>query len=84
MSNAATPVHHRTDGEEPLWTTEQGARFCNESKSTWDKRRLAGEGPPFLKLGRSVRYRPSDVRDWMKSQLRRSTSQRPEAMGAQR
>ena len=36
--------------------------------------RMRGEGPPFVKLGRSVRYREEDVVRWMRSQLCTSTS----------
>ena len=26
---------------------------------------IAGQGPKFLKLGRAVRYRPQDLRQWL-------------------
>jgi hypothetical protein len=36
--------------------------------------RWRGEGPPFLKLGRVVRYRLVDLAAWLEAQTRRSTS----------
>ena len=36
--------------------------------------RLAGKGPPYLKIGRTVRYRVSDLIDWMEANTRSSTS----------
>jgi len=39
-----------------------------------NKRRVFGDGPPFLKIGRSVRYRPSDLDAWAATRLRKSTS----------
>ncbi len=31
--------------------------------------RCAGKGPPFLKVGRHVRYRPRDVEMWIASRV---------------
>lgn len=42
--------------------------------STWNKKRLTGEGPAFIKAGRRVLYRWSDVEAWLLDQQRRSTS----------
>ena len=38
------------------------------------KWRCVGGGPRFVKLGRQVRYRASDVEDFIESHIRRSTS----------
>ena len=37
--------------------------------------RLEGVGPKFLKLGRLVRYRKSDLDKWVEAQLSTSTSE---------
>ena len=37
--------------------------------------RLSGEGPPFCKIGRSVRYRRGTLLDWLQQRERCSTSQ---------
>jgi len=60
---------------EPVLTPEEAAEFCNISKSTLAKRRLAGLAPQFLKIGRSVRYDREELRLFMESCRRRSTSQ---------
>jgi hypothetical protein len=68
---------------EPLWDDEGCARFLSISAKTLPRWRVEGRGPPFLKLSRGrsglVRYRPSDVIEWVNSQLRRSTSDPGEA-----
>lgn len=37
--------------------------------------RQAGDGPPFVKIGRLVRYRPEDLAIWADSRLRNNTSE---------
>jgi predicted DNA-binding transcriptional regulator AlpA len=64
---------------EPLWGTKDLARFTGGAESTWEKKRLTGDGPPYLKIGRHVRYRPSDVEAWLAKQVRQSTSGTGEA-----
>ena len=36
--------------------------------------RFRGEGPVFVKLGRSVRYRAGDIESYISAHVRRSTS----------
>ncbi|MET4103557.1 putative DNA-binding transcriptional regulator AlpA [Roseovarius sp. MBR-78] len=36
---------------------------------------VKGNGPPFIKLGRAVRYRCGDIRDWIEARRVASTSQ---------
>ena len=48
------------------------------SKSTLDTMRCRGNGPPYIALGGGrggrVGYRACDLRDWLASRVRRSTS----------
>jgi predicted DNA-binding transcriptional regulator AlpA len=45
-------------------------------QSTWQKKRIFGGGPPFIRLGRMVRYRRSEVEAWLAAiPSLRSTSQ---------
>ena len=37
---------------------------------------VRGDGPSFCKIGRSVRYRVADLRDWIEAQRVNSTSER--------
>lgn len=47
--------------------------------SRWQKARLTGDGPPFLKIGHLVRYRRGDVRAWLASQRRLQSTSEVEA-----
>jgi len=57
--------------------TEELARRTGTGRATWAKRRMLGppHTPPFVKLGRSVRYRWSDVEAWLETRQRQSTSE---------
>lgn len=58
----------------PYLTTPQAAALLGLSPRTLERYRVSGEGPPFRKLGRRVRYTRSDIDDWAESCRRRSTS----------
>ena len=51
------------------------ARILSLSKSYLNKARVTGSGPPYVKLGRSVRYEVPTLLAWAKAQTRRSTSE---------
>jgi predicted DNA-binding transcriptional regulator AlpA len=57
-----------------LLTPKQAARRLNLSVSWLAKRRLAGDGPPYIKLGGAIRYAENSLQQWMKGQQRTSTS----------
>jgi len=42
--------------------------------STAAKWRMRGDGPAYIKIGRSVRYEANAVRDWLQSQAVMSTA----------
>jgi predicted DNA-binding transcriptional regulator AlpA len=53
---------------EVLLTPEEAAAFLKLSLSWLAKaRRRRGAGPPYVKLGKSVRYRPSALVAWLES-----------------
>ena len=58
-----------------LITTAELERRTGIDASTWAKRRLSGDTPQYLKIGRSVRYRWSDVEEWLTRRARTSTSE---------
>lgn len=58
-----------------LLNTLQAARLLGLSSSTLSKSRLTGEGPRFVKLGASVRYRRSDLEAFVNANMRLSTSE---------
>ena len=68
--SAANP----TTATSVMLTPKQAARHLNLSVSWLAKRRLAGDGPPYVKLGGAVRYVEISLQQWMKGQQRTSTS----------
>jgi predicted DNA-binding transcriptional regulator AlpA len=57
-----------------LWTEIDAATFLGVQPKALQAWRTRGGGPPFVKIGRLVRYRPSLVEEWVVSQERASTS----------
>ena len=51
---------------------EEVARRIGWSPETLANRRWKGSGPPYLKIGGRVRYRLSDLADWLDQQARTS------------
>ena len=62
-------------GFDHLLTPQDAANFLGISLSWLAKRRLAGDGPPYLKIGRCIRYSEAALVQWLKSRTRLSTSQ---------
>ena len=60
---------------EPLMTQSECSAAVKLSESRLEKARVRGDGPPFVKLGRAVRYRPCDVKAWLADRVRNSTSE---------
>tara|TARA_R100000935_G_C2707364_1_gene112683 strand:+ start:133 stop:330 length:198 start_codon:yes stop_codon:yes gene_type:complete len=59
-----------------LFTTQEAAQFLGVSKSFLERDRWAGARVPFIKVGsRAVRYRLSDLNNYIEKQVRLSTSQ---------
>jgi predicted DNA-binding transcriptional regulator AlpA len=59
---------------EALLTEAQVSEILGRGVPTLQKDRVAGTGPRFVKMGRLVRYRPSDVQAWLDERIRQSTS----------
>ena len=49
-------------------TPEEAAKYIKASLANLAKRRGDGAGPPFIRVGRLVRYRRTDLDNWMNSQ----------------
>lgn len=60
-----------------LLDTGSASRRLGISISTLEKLRVYGGGPPYLKLGRCVRYRVADIKSWLEERVRLSTSTPP-------
>ncbi|MEU3764301.1 helix-turn-helix domain-containing protein [Amycolatopsis keratiniphila] len=51
---------------EALWTPDELASFLRIPEKTLRNWRSEGEsGPPWMKVGRHVRYAPGQVRAWL-------------------
>lgn len=73
-SNTSCAGAHATSNTERLLTEQQVAERQGRAVKTLQNQRVSGDGIPFVKLGRSVRYRLSDVEAWEAARVRTSTS----------
>jgi predicted DNA-binding transcriptional regulator AlpA len=60
---------------ERLLTPRETADRLRVSLSWLAKTRMHGDGPPFVKFGRSIRYAEGTLVQWMRAHLRRSTNE---------
>lgn len=58
-----------------ILTTREAADYCRLGKPTLERFRISGSGPKFCKLGGAVRYRRTDLDDWLASRIVASTSE---------
>lgn len=59
--------------ESDLLTEAEAAQLRRQSVRTLQAERVRGGGCPFVKLGRNVRYRRSDVLGFINANVRAST-----------
>jgi predicted DNA-binding transcriptional regulator AlpA len=66
-----------------LVTTEVAAKVVGLSPQTLAILRVGGGGPRYVKLGRSVRYDPEDLAEWIEVNKRATTAEtREDRMGS--
>jgi excisionase family DNA binding protein len=58
------------DFVEPLLGPDDVSELLGVPSATLANWRCAGKGPPFLRVGRHVRYRRGDVERWIDDQVR--------------
>ena len=58
-----------------LINEQEAARLRGQSVRTLQAERVKGGGCPFVKLGRSVRYRRSDIMDYIEQRVVSSTTE---------
>ena len=58
-----------------LLTPKETAQRLKLSTSWLAKARMRGDGPPYIELGRAIRYSETTLLQWMKSRTRTSTCQ---------
>lgn len=64
-----------------LLTEDEAAGFLNLSSRTLQAWRVRGCGPKFVKVGRSVHYQVEDVQEFVKGNVRHSTSGKSPVLG---
>lgn len=57
-----------------LITQSELCQILNKSHAWAERGRLEGYGPPYYRIGRSIRYALPDVREWMEKNRWNSTS----------
>lgn len=85
MIPASQVRDHLRDGLRPKLNTEEAADYVGLGKSTLDKLRVFGGGPPYIKIGVGrgrVIYDPDDLDAWLVQNKRRSTSSETSASSA--
>jgi predicted DNA-binding transcriptional regulator AlpA len=58
-----------------LLTPKEAAKLLKVSLSWLAKARMRGDGPPYIRIGRSIRYALAALIQWMKGRQRMSTSE---------
>lgn len=66
--------------ENIYFTTTEAAKYVRCSSRTLEAFRLGGTGPKFVKAGRRVLYRVSDLESWLQAQTFQSTSEAEAAL----
>lgn len=69
------PEHLDPQGGSMLWTTPEVAAHLGLAEITLRKWRIAGTGPRFIRCGANVRYRLTDIENWIASRTVASTSE---------
>lgn len=62
-------------------TQPEAAEVLRLSERTLEKQRLDGTGPKFVKAGRRVLYRDSDIEVWLAERTFQSTTEAEAARG---
>jgi hypothetical protein len=55
--------------DEPLLPEDEAAREIKVQKQTMAAWRNRNQGPPYVKVGRLIYYRPSHLREWLESRV---------------
>lgn len=80
-SNSAARTTAQYHANQRPLSTPQAAHYLGLSKFTLEVWRSRGDGPRYLKLGRSVRYRVEDLDAFIEQSARSHTSETAEKRG---
>lgn len=67
-----------------LLRTRDAAQFCGFAKSTLEKFRVTGNGPRFIRRGKSVFYTVEDLAAWLANLPRYQSTSEADAAGSRR
>ena len=67
-------AHQSTSPVPALMNEREAAAALNLSHRTLQAWRVRGGGPPFVKVGANVRYRPADLEAWLVERTRRNSA----------
>lgn len=59
-----------------LYDQTEVARFLGKSPAWLERNRWNGQGPEYVKVGRTPRYKGSKLLEWIEAQTRQSTSEK--------
>lgn len=68
-----SPTHEEKIELPALLTQKDLCGYLDKSEAWAERARLEGTGPPFIKIGRSVRYTWKSVLGWLQERERTST-----------
>ena len=77
-----TPMNKQHLEFSALLTPKEAAERFKVSPSWLAKARMRGDGPPYIQIGRSIRYAEAALVQWLKARQRLSTSQQELATGS--
>lgn len=60
-----------------LYEQQHIAEYLGKTKTWMERARSRGIGPVYLRLGRSIRYRGSDILTWLDGQRHTSLKKAP-------
>ena len=72
--DAAVAQARRELPEPGCFDVNQLAAYTGLPRKTWEHLRSRGGGPPYVKLGRHVRYIKTDVDEWLAQRRQRNTA----------
>ena len=59
--------------DDPFWNTVKAADYLGLMPQTLEKMRMRGEGPPYRKHGRAVRYTREEIDAWSQTRSQIAT-----------
>jgi excisionase family DNA binding protein len=78
MTRNRRPITHSSGSHTvtpQLLSTKEAARLLGIHYNTMCKWRIRGIGPRFVKVGTAIRYRESDIEEWLQNRTYSNTTE---------